>query len=216
MANENYTIRRRTALKTIGASTVTIAGMSGVTGARPPGGRGCTLDGRDNLNYDGDGEKVINVTRRIYNSVDTGHCEPTAWAEIHYTQHIQVFDEGDEFVAIVEYNGQFDAYEGGETPNDCDQFLDGDESGPFDGGIRLTFDAEFNPGGSQSHGNLGRVDHGCNGSTSGCKFRSTTGWLDNYFDDVEDLALQWWGFIYHGGRAGTWVNAETGDCGNIS
>lgn len=206
-------LSRRQALKGIGASTGVLAGMSGLAGGRPP--TRCKLEGRDNLGYAGDGDQVINVTRRVYNSVDTGHCDPTAWAEIEYTQRIRVFNEGDRFVAIVTYNGLFDAYEGHETPNDCTEELDGDESGPFDGGLRLIFEADFVPD-SQTRGHLGRVDHGCDGSTNNCKFRSATGWLDGYFDDVENLAYQWWGFIYHGGRHGTAVHSSEGDCGNIS
>lgn len=216
-------MKRREVLKS-GTATgaIAVGAVSPVT-ASPPPGRGCALDGRDNLAYGGDGEQIINLTRRIFNSVDTGHCDPTAWAEIAYTQHIQVFDEGEQFVAIITYNGHFDAYGSDEehhdehqTPNDCNKTLGGDETGPFDGGLRWTFEGDFNPGDSQTHGHLGSFDHGCDG-TLDCDFASSTGWMDDYFDNVDSDPLTWWGFIYHGGRDGTWVNANQpqGDCGNI-
>lgn len=208
-------MKRRQVLKSGTAAGAIAVGAVSPVGARPPPGTGCTLDGRDRLAYDGDGDLIINVTRKVINGLDTGHCEP--WARDDFMQHIQVWDEGaDGFVAILKGNGTFDAFEGAKTPAEpCDDTLDGDESGPFSGGVRLTFDGTFAPGDSRTHGHLGTVDQGCEQTTSSCDFSSTTGWLDDYFSSWSNLSFPWWGFIYHGGKAGTWVNASTGDCGDI-
>lgn len=210
-------VNRRAVLRTgalAGALATTGLGAAGSAAATPPPGTHCQLDRDGQLSYDGDGERVLNVTRRVVNGLDTGRCEP--WANDDFLQHIQAWDEGDRFVAVFTWNGRFEAFEGAGTPGDpdCETTLDGDESGPFEGGVRLTFTGTFDPE-RRTEGHLGTVDQGCERTKASCDFRSSVDWLDDYFDGWGDLSLEWWGAVYHGGRDGTWVNAIDGDCGNI-
>ena len=65
-------------------------------------------------------------------------------------------------------------------------------------------------------GHIGQFDYNCNQSGA-C--RSIFDWLSTYFDSTSgfaDFTQNWWGWIYHGGNDGTWVNAINGSSGDIT
>jgi hypothetical protein len=127
------------------------------------------------------------------------------------------------FCAALKFRGEFDSEEFGGEPSPGARFVDGveggiltgDEDGQFEGGFRMTFDGEFNPGDSQTRGSLGTVDQGCGQTTDSCDFRSSTDWISDYFDNAEGISFPWFGTIYHGGNCGTLVNSSDGNCGDI-
>ena len=41
-------------------------------------------------------------------------------------------------------------------------------------------------------------------------------WRSLYFTNINSDILQWWGWIYHGGNNGAWVNSIAGNQGNIT
>lgn len=206
---------RRAVLRRSAATGALVGGIAPV-GAGAGRQQNCTLDWGRELNAgrcDADGAPVVDVVREVTNGLDTGTCRP--WAEDTFRQHIQVWETaGGSFCAVVTYVGAFDAFEGAPSPERCEP-LSGEEEGPFEGGLRLSFDGEFAPGGTAPRGSLGTVDQGCSRTTASCDFASATGWIDDYFDDVENLSVSWWGFVYRGGECGTWVNAVDGNCGDV-
>jgi len=56
------------------------------------------------------------------------------------------------------------------------------------------------------------IDYECNIVTTVCTYVS---WVDQYFEETSIFSYNWWGWIYHGGSHGTWINAEEGSVGNI-
>jgi len=150
----------------------------------------------------------LNVTRHVEGDValtDALATPGTVWAVRDFNQHIQVWNIGilggggsERFCALVRYQGSFAT-------------LGGQVDGTFEGGYRLVFFA----------------DEGTNPNTRG-QIGTFPGpvdlfdWLGtsfSYFVNVDsDLRsdLEWWGWIYHGGKNGTWVNAITGNQGGIT
>jgi hypothetical protein len=44
-----------------------------------------------------------------------------------------------------------------------------------------------------------------------------TRWRSDYFTGVSGFAFdEWWGWVYHAGNNGSWVNAIDGNEGNIT
>lgn len=211
-------LKRRDILQKGVATGTLLAGGTALTGtvAGKQGQSNCTLNWGKELNAakcDGQGPPVITVERKVINGLDTGTCEP--WAEDIFTQKIRVWETSSgSFCAALTYRGRFDAFEGAPSPQECEP-LTGDEEGPFEGGVRLTFDGTFAPEDTQTRGSLGIVDQGCDKTVASCDFSSTTGWIDDYFASTSNLAFEWFGFIYHGGNCGTWVNSSDGNCGDI-
>jgi hypothetical protein len=41
-------------------------------------------------------------------------------------------------------------------------------------------------------------------------------WLTLYFSSTSGFNLDWWGWIYHSGSNGTWVNAISSSSGDIT
>ena len=63
-------------------------------------------------------------------------------------------------------------------------------------------------------GNIGSIDLGCDPLTGTCTVVGS--WLDYYFNSGYVFSYNWWGWIYHGGNNGSWVNATTGNSGDIT
>ena len=41
-------------------------------------------------------------------------------------------------------------------------------------------------------------------------------WVGQYFESGYNFTYEWWGWIYHAGKHGTWVNSIDGNSGDIN
>jgi hypothetical protein len=177
------------------------------------------------------GRKLLNIVYKITNSVDSGTGTNDSgapwWATIDYVAQVQVVELGpNEFCATVKDQGSFETV-GGDGPgcaNDasCGQPEDQVEAGVIGtvhGGDTENFTGTFTPGGNRTKGSIGTFDHNCDPSTPGgdCDGAGVTRWLGLYFTGATDFNFdEWWGWVYHAGNNGTWVNAIDGNDGNIT
>jgi hypothetical protein len=165
----------------------------------------------------------INVTRKVDDDVALySAIAPAsgAWATRDFNQHIQVWQVGvagdvERFCALVRYQGSFETLGGKLSPGGADPSVTKGVDGSFEGGYLLVFTAEelASPA-FKTQGHIGT-------------FNGPIGlydWLPFYFTNFTvDLvttspAPTWWGWIYHGGNNGAWVNAipPIGNQGDIT
>ena len=176
------------------------------------------------------GDKVLNVVYKITNSVDSGtgtnDFDAVWWAVIDYVLHVQVVElDSGSFCATVKTQGSFESV-GGDGPgcvndSNCGMLegrLEPGVVGTFQGGGTRTFTGEFSPGSMRTKGSIGTFDHDCDPEVSGgdCDGAGVSRWLDLYFTNVQDLSYEWWGWVYHAGNNGSWVNKIDGNEGNIT
>lgn len=175
------------------------------------------------------GRKVLNVVRKVINAVDSGTGDNDAgfawWADSEYVQQIQVVQTGPgTFCATVKSQGSFESV-GGDSPGcghngTCDApegAIEAGVIGTFQGGMISTFTGTLSPVGMRTKGSIGTLDGACDAATAaGCPGPVFSAWLDDYFPDFADLSLAWWGWVYHAGNNGTWINKADGNEGDIT
>jgi hypothetical protein len=178
------------------------------------------------------GDKVLNLSYKITNSVDSGtgmnDSGAVWWAGIDYVLHVQVVElESDTFCATVRTQGSFESV-GGDGPGCANDMscgllegrLEPGVVGTFHGGYTETFTGTFSPPADmRTKGSIGTFDHDCDPSVAGgdCDGAGVARWLGLYFVDVADFDFdEWWGWIYRTGSNGTWVNQIDGNEGNIT
>jgi hypothetical protein len=157
------------------------------------------------------GKVVVNISHDVINSADSGHGGN--WAKIDYKKYITIIQTDDtEFCVVTKFVGTFTTVEGKSPANQED--ISAGITGTFQGGYRQTYTGTLNPNPTwPTKGYIGTFDHAWDG----------TGAPDKTVDDWEDIYLsgwaysyEWWGFIYHGGPNGTWINSQDGDQGDIT
>jgi len=131
---------------------------------------------------------------------------PRSTAAREFNQHIQVWrvgvtSEGERFCALVQYQGSFTAGPSSPKGTPITPGIDGS----FEGGYLLLFNAEETAPRYKTQGHIGTFT-----GTEEVPI-SLYDWRDFYFNTVAGSdVLQWWGWIYHGGNNGAWVNAIGG------
>jgi len=177
-----------------------------------------------------EGETVVDVHRKIVNSLDSGTGQnqwgAPWWAVAKFDQHIKVFDTADGFCAKVTYKGKFESV-GGDGPGCSTDEYDtcGDQlgiapqvTGKFKGGYTRMFTGTFAPQ-LPAEGKLGTFDAMCDPSAADgdCAFSPSRDWITDYFPDGTWGSYLWWGWTYSAGKNGSWVNAANppGNSGNI-
>jgi len=183
-----------------------------------------TLDWDSEVNPEqcGPGPLVINVTEKIVNSLDSGVL--SWWAFTDYNRLIQVRQTGPTaFCAIVRYQGKFTTA-GGPSPAGTDPSIAAGIQGTFEGGYRAALSGSLLASPTwPTRGSVGVTDHQCSWTDSNNDGVFNYGeescpgvlnWTEQYFSG-SSFSYEWWGWIYHGGSNGTWVNACSGpdpDC----
>jgi hypothetical protein len=162
----------------------------------------------------------INVTHQVTNDADSG-VAGNYWARDDYNRHIQVWKIGttgggeEIFCALVRYQGSFISV-AGTSPAGTANALSAGVDGTFEGGYRAVIVGTENESPVyRRRGNIGAFDYGWSGdATQG----PTTpfSWLGAYFSSVSSFSFEWWGWVYHGGSNGTWVNSSDGNQGDIT
>lgn len=166
------------------------------------------------------GEPVINVTQKVQNDADSGQAG-NFWAFDYYTRHIIVWATPTEntYCAIITYKGNFYTVPGqigpGNTPtgalinSSTNQPVYGDMSG----GRRATIVGTLLMSPVwPTHGSVGTTNYKCDISGN-CL--GVISWPGQYFNSGYSNNDDWWGWKYTAGSHGTWINAVTGNSGNI-
>mgnify|MGYP001609294525 CR=1 FL=1 len=170
------------------------------------------------------------MSYKIINSLDSGTGQNDSgavwWAVIDYVLQVRVTETPAGFCATVKTQGNFTtvAGDGPGCINDatCGQpagRVDGGVVGTFQGGYTEEFTGTFNPGSQRTKGSLGTFDHACDPAvvSGACSGAGVTRWLGLYFSSVGGFGFdEWWGWVYHAGNNGSWVNKVDGNAGNIT
>ncbi len=161
----------------------------------------------------GPGKLVVNVTQKVLNDADSG-VKGNYWALDAVNRHIQVWQTAPgTFCATVAYQGSFNTF-AGFSPGGTGTVSAG-VRGTLAGGYRTTsFSATLlaDPG-WPTRGSVGTFDYACTASGS-CP--GYVNWTSKYFSGLSGYDLAWWGWIYHAGSHGTWVNSSGGNFGDIT
>jgi hypothetical protein len=95
--------------------------------------------------------------------------------------------------------------------------LEAGVTGTFQGGMTQRFTGTFSPDSQRTKGRLDTFDHNCDASTSaGCAGTGFGKWQSEYFTGISGLTYDWWGWVYHAGQNGSWVNSSDGNERNIT
>lgn len=180
------------------------------------------------------GNQVINVVEVVVNDVDSGQAG-NWWAFDFFTRRIQVWNTGpDTYCGVVKYyKATFQAIAGQKSPGSTGTtggILTGDEVGTFAGGYQASITGQLDvsdPSNWPLRGNVSPnpVDYQCD--TSG-NCPGYIDWTTKYFNTSDpsfSFTLPAWGWRYIGhdkpgapdaGKPdGVWVNASTGNSGDI-
>jgi len=186
------------------------------------------------------GNRLINVTEKVINDADSGQAG-NYWGLDAFSRTIQVWNTGpDSYCAVVKYKGTFAAQAGQQSPGSTSTTggtLSGDEVGTINGGyqalitgaLSVSDPANWPLAGKVNGGNA--VDYQCviagDGSAT-CP--GSVDWTTKYFDTSNaqvsfSFSQPSWGWTYVGkdkasapdaGKSdGVWVNASTGNSGDI-
>lgn len=155
------------------------------------------------------GKMVVNVTFKITNDADSG-VAGNAWANDNYNKHIKVWSNNDGgYCAEVKYEGQFVTYKGF-SPQNTGKVGSGIK-GTFNGGYTANIEGRFDPL-LKTNGNLGPFNWACDESFNCSGYFD---WVSAYFPGYTYFSQPYWSWTYHGGKNGIWVNASTGNSGDI-
>lgn len=158
------------------------------------------------------GKPVVNVVQKVVNDVDSGLSG--YWAFDSLNRQIQVWatSTAGKYCAEVSYQGQFDAQAGQVSPGDQAQVITGGEDGTFQGGYRAIITGSLlSTPLWKTNGSVGVTDYNCD-LTGVCP--GFVSWPGQYFNPGYGFSYDWWGWIYHNGSH-TWVNASTGNSGDV-
>jgi hypothetical protein len=176
------------------------------------GGAALALDGNQANTSQCSGSLVINVTQSIRNDADSG-VGGNYWANDNYNRNIKVWQTApNTFCVVTQYDGQFTTYAGASPQNTGT--VGAGVTGNFSGGYTATFTGTLNPSPSKpTHGNIGTFNYNCDASGNCPGYVS---WTDIYFTNVSNFNEDPWGWTYVTCNNGSWVNASTGNSGDIT
>ena len=199
-----------------GYSPLPTSSPSGASLAASPEAAAFHLDFGEQLaasNCNTKGAPVVNVVQKINNTVDSGEAG-NYWGFDSFNRTIQVWQTGESsYCAMVRYEGKFAGIAGQTSPGGTGT-LSGNETGVITGGYKATIDNATllaSPTWS-TKGNVGTFDYQCDSSGT-CP--GAVNWLDQYFAPGYLFDQPWWGWIYRAGAGKVWVNASSGNQGDI-
>lgn len=191
-------------------AAVVFAFMVGIAYAAPPEplNWGSQISGQCSM----DGELVVNVVMKVTNSIDSGEGG-NYWATENYNRTIQVWSQEDgSYCARVMYLGKFSGVAGQTSPGNVGP-MTGAERGSFEGGYWATIHGSLKSTPDwATNGFVGTFDYHCDAVAGTCT--TPVNWFAAYFDSYT-YDLNWWGWTYHGGKYGSWVNSVDGNSGDI-
>ena len=167
-------------------------------------------------NIPSDSNLLVNITEGVTNDVDSGlHGN---WAIDNYSRTIKVWrleTEGRIYCADVRYNGTFDVQPEVLSPQNGNP-LTGNEDGTMTGGRRAKITGSFLSSPLWvTNGDVGSYNYGCTINSVQGECSGNFSWVNKYFGsefNYEDLN---WGWTYTSCGHGQWINASTGNSGDI-
>ncbi|TAL69034.1 MAG: hypothetical protein EPN88_06870 [Bacteroidetes bacterium] len=160
------------------------------------------------------GAPILNVTFKVINDADSGTTRPV-WAFDSFNRRLQVWEQTDgTFCAIAKYQGQFVTI-AGDSPGaayDIGGTVGDGVKGTVEGGYTANFDGTFTPT-LPTKGNLGTYNYACD-TLGNCP--GAFDWISAYFTGNTTFNQPYWAWNYHAGNNGSWVNASTGNSGDIT
>lgn len=160
---------------------------------------------------DTSGKPIINVTEKIVKTVDSGQGGNN-WAFDDVNRQIQVWKNSDNtYCALIHNEGSFDSQAGQRSPGNTDM-LTGNEDGRFDGGYKATITGNLRSKPDwKTNGSVGTHYYNCD---LGGNCPGYVNWVGQYFAPGYKFNYNWWGWTYRY-KNHTWVNASTGNSGDI-
>lgn len=160
------------------------------------------------------GSPALDVTFKVTNDADSGTTRPV-WAFDNFNKRVQAWQQADgTYCAIVKFQGQFVTI-AGNSPGaayDIGGTVGAGVKGAFEGGYTALFDGTLNTG-VQTKGNIGSFNYNCD-TLGNCP--GAFDWVGAYFTGNTFFAQPYWAWNYHAGNNGSWVNASTGNSGDIT
>lgn len=201
---------RRTVLRGLLAGGAA-AGLGVPAAARSP----CSLNWRRELSqHEPAGSPTVNATQGVENDIDSGFNG--YWAYLDYSRTLRLWETAPgTHQVVVTYHGQFDGVAGRPSPGENGgEPLSGDEDGPILGGYAAEVTGELRSDPAwPTHGHVGTYDY--EGDVETGEIPGYVDWIAQYVEEGYGFSYDWWGWIYRGGRCGTWVNAQGGSCGDV-
>jgi len=160
----------------------------------------------------GTGAPVVDVSEKIRNDADTG-AAGNYWGLDTSGRTIEMWKTADgDYCALVRYGGSFTAFAGQRSPGGTGT-LTGSETGSVEGGYKIIITGTplADPAWKTS-GDIGTVDYQCD-AQGHCP--GSVNWLDRYFSPGYTFEQPWWVWIYRANGGKTWINAITGNQGDI-
>lgn len=162
----------------------------------------------------GAGTVIVNVLQGVRNDADSG-VAGNAWANDNYFRNIVVVRKSSStYCAITRYAGGFTTY-AGLSPAGTGTVTAG-ISGVMGGGYRTNVfsAASFTPSKPVS-GYIGTYNYACDPAFN-CPGR--VNWTTFYFNSGAGATteLDWWGWLYVTRSHGSWLNAVSGNAGDIT
>jgi hypothetical protein len=147
--------------------------------------------------------QVVDVSFVLTNYADAGYA--SQWAIDTVNRHLRIWRHSDgTFCAQIEDDAGKFVSRAGPSPTG-NGFVKAGITGTFEGGyITLSIVAKFKPS-YPTHGDLGTFDAKCDLQFA-CPGAHPS-WL-SYFKNPVATQYAHWGWIYHAGKYGTWVDQE--------
>ena len=172
------------------------------------------------------GNQVISVTESLSNDADSGEAG-NYWAFDSEKRSITIWNVGpDQYCAIVNYyDANFKAIAGQTSPGNGGT-LSGEEYGSFSGSARFTITGQLDVSDPAHWPTAGKVNGGATINYACDVLGNCPGYVSfvaKYFSGSPTVDEPQWGWSYvgldsgtqHPTSAGTWVNAYTGNSGDI-
>jgi hypothetical protein len=181
---------------------------------------GLKLDKKDigskQCNSDG-AKQVVDVHFKILNDADSGFNSALAWANDTIDRQLRIWEATDgSFCAQIADHSKFVTY-AGQSPGATNSPLAAGIKGAAEGGyITSNIVGTFAPT-LPTHGDLGTFDDMCDQAFV-CT-GSNPSWADYFAPGATADTFSQWGWIYHAGKHGTWLNqddVDAADSGDIT
>ncbi len=147
---------------------------------------------------------VVDVTWHIVNDPDSAVTRPV-WATDDIYRHLVITQEEEGYRAVVTDSGTF-VSTAGTSPQIADENIGDGVTGHIVGGYTITFNADGLEEDVQTTGDLGTKDYG----------DEVFNWRGYFFGETSEPQYEDWAWTYSTCGNGTWVNAMSGNSGNIT
>lgn len=152
-------------------------------------------------------KQLVDVHFKLVNDFDSGFAG-NAWANDTIDRQLRIWGLSDgTFCAVVSDHGKFVTF-AGPSPSGSSTVAGGIK-GELEGGYVTTFFTGTYAPTLPTHGNLGTYDLMCvDANTCPGGLDRPSAFNSSYFSSTSGPDLAQWGWIYHAGRHGTWLNQD--------